>query len=405
MRAGAVVLLLLTVGCTSLTRNPVPIEAMDRAVIPGMPDVRDWGDEPSRRFQDDLMQSVRDDWRTQLDRSGSEPPAAAVLLLSGGGSNGAFGAGFLTGWTEAGTRPSFKLVTGISTGALIAPFAFLGPAYDKQLEAMFTTITSKDIYKIRSPFKVLRSESLAVTKPLADLVELAVDQTLLESIAAAHEAGRRLYIGTTNLDAQRLVVWNMGAIAAGGRPGSIELFRKVLLASASIPVAFPPVYFEVEVDGAAYDEMHVDGGVIAEFFLWGAMIDIADAMQDLGIDPEQRARGSIYVIRNGQVDAAPEQVSRKLIDIAGRSMTTLIKSVAMSDLIRIWALAERDGIDFNYVGIPGDSKELDIDAFSPEEMRRLFDRGHAMALEDEPWRQDLPVFIGATSFNSDVPRD
>jgi len=383
--------LLLVVGCTSIKRQPVPIEDMDRAIIPGMPDIRDWGDEPSPHFQEDLIRSVRD----EREASGSDPGSRAVytLVLSGGGSNGAFGAGYLNGWTKAGNRPAFKLVTGISTGALIAPYAFLGPAYDAKLEEIFTTVTSKDIYEFRSPFTVLKKDSLARTDPLALKLEEVIDEEMLQAIAAEHRRGRRLFVGTTNLDAQRLVVWNMGAIAASGQPGSIDLFRKVLLASASIPVAFPPVYIEVEVDGRRFDEMHVDGGVIAEFFLWGAMVDIADARSELPVDPNQRPPASIYIIRNGQIDAAPEQVEPKLIGIASRSMVTLLKAVAMGDLIRVWALAERDGVDFNYTGIPPEHAEADVSTFDPGDMRRLFELGRAMALSPDPWRKEPPTWV------------
>jgi len=386
--AAATILLLLT-ACTSLERNPVPIDAIDRAVIPGMPEIRDWGDEPSPDFQEDLIQSVHDEQAA----TGAVGQGMNALLLSGGGSNGAFGAGFLSGWTEAGTRPTFKLVTGVSTGALAAPFAFLGPDYDQELEQLFTTVTRKDIYRIRSPFTVLRKDSLTRTDPLAARIEEVVDVATMQKIAAEHRRGRRLYVATTNLDAQRLVVWNMGAIAVSGRPGSLELFRRVLLASASIPVAFPPVYIDVEVDGARYDEMHVDGGVIAEFFLWGAMVDIASGMRELEVDAEHRGQASVFIIRNGQIDAAPEQVERNLVDIASRSMITLLKAVAMGDLIRIWALAQRDGVDFNYVGIPPEHAETPAAAFDPSEMRRLFDLGRRLALEPEPWHKEPPAFV------------
>ena len=167
--AAAAVLLIFT-GCTSLERNPVPIDAMGRAVIPGMPDVRDWGDEPSPHFQEDLIQSVRDEWAT----TGATGQGMNALLLSGGGSNGAFGAGVLSGWTEAGSRPTFKLVTGVSTGALTAPFAFLGPDYDEALEQIFTTVTTKDIYKIRNPVTVMRKDSLTRTDPLAAMIEQVI---------------------------------------------------------------------------------------------------------------------------------------------------------------------------------------------------------------------------------------
>ena len=390
-QAAAATLLLLLVGCTSIKRQPVPIEDMDRAIVPGMTNIRDWGDEPSPDFQEDLIQSVRD--ARQANGSDHGGHSMNALVLSGGGSNGAFGAGYLNGWTETGNRPTFKLVTGISTGALIAPYAFLGPDYDAKLKEVFTTVTNKDIYEFRSPFTVLKKDSLARTDRLALKLEEAIDDQMLRAIAAEHLRGRRLYVGTTNLDAQRLVVWNMGAIAASGDSGSIDLFRKVLLASASIPVAFPPVYIGVEVDGQRFDEMHVDGGVIAEFFLWGAMVDITDAQRELQVDSNQRPPTSIYIIRNSQIDAAPEQVEPKLIDIASRSMISVLKAVAMGDLIRIWALAERDGVDFNYVGIPPEHAEADVSTFDPADMRRLYELGRSIALSPEPWRKEPPSWV------------
>ena len=384
----AIVPVLMLSACTSIERHPVPIEAMDRAVIPGMPGIRDWGDEPSPEFQRDLVESVQQ--ARGADGSDSLDRPTHALVLSGGGSNGAFGAGFLSGWTQAGTRPTFKLVTGISTGALIAPYAFLGPDFDDELERAFTTVTNKDVFKIRSPFTVLRKDALTRTDPLADRIEEFIDDEMLRAIAAEHRVGRRLYVGTTNLDAQRLMIWNMGAIATSGHPDALDLFRKVLLASASIPVAFPPVYIEVEIDGRRYDEMHVDGGVISQLFLLGAMVDIADARNRLRVDPQQQSPASVYVIRNSQVDAEPARVEPNLIDIASRSMVTLLKAVAMGDLARVLVRADEAGVDFNYIGIPSEHAETPAGSFSPADMRRLFELGRSMALEPEPWRKEPP---------------
>jgi len=383
--------LVLLAACSSVERQPVPIEDIDRAVIPGMSRIRDWGDEPSEHFQEDLIQSLRQAQEAAGSTAGIRKMAA--LVLSGGGSNGAFGAGFLNGWTTAGTRPTFKLVTGVSTGALIAPYAFLGSGYDDELERAFTSVRTGEVYKIRSPFAIFKKDSLARTEPLAARIEELVTDDMLRAIAAEHRRGRRLYVGTTNLDAQRFVVWNMGAIADSGRPGALDLFRKVLLASASIPVAFPPVYFEVEVDGRTFDEMHVDGGVISILFLWGAMIDIVDAKRELLVDPNETIEASIYVIRNSQIEPAAKQVKPRLINIASRSMLTLLKAVAMGDLIQIWLQAQRDGVDFSYVGIPPEHAETPVGTFDPPDMRRLFELGRAMALEPEPWVREPPTWV------------
>jgi hypothetical protein len=387
--AGAVLALLAA--CASVERHPVPIGAMNRAAVPGMPEIRDWGDEPSERFQRDLIQSVRD----MSAASGSKELTRQmnVLVLSGGGSNGAFGAGFLSGWTATGGRPVFHLVTGVSTGALIAPFAFLGSDHDSILERVFTTVTTKDVYRIRNPLTVIKKDSLARTDPLELRIEQLIDEDILRSIAAEHRRGRRLFVGTTNLDAQRFVIWNMGAIAASDHPGALRLFRKVLLASASIPVAFPPVYINVEVDGSQFDEMHADGGVISQLFLWGAMVDLAEARADLLESPEDSIDASIYIIRNGQIDANPVQVKPGLIGIATRSMITLLKAVAIGDIARVWAHASEEGVDFNLVGIPPDHPEAEAATFSPADMRRLFELGRAMARAPEPWRTEPPAWV------------
>jgi hypothetical protein len=381
---------LLTTACVSLQRQPVPIDGIDAAVIAGMPDVRGWGDEYSESFQADVIQSVRDEHPDDfpIDRAGKH--IYSMLAVSGGGADGAFGAGFLKGWTEAGTRPLFKAVTGVSTGALIAPFAFLGSDYDGALEELYTTVSSKDIFKRRSPFKILGNESVAITRPLYELISKHVDEAMIRRVAAAHARGRRLFVATTHLDAQRLMVWNMGAIALIEHSSAIELFRKVLLASASIPVAFPPVYFEVEVDGARFDEMHVDGGVIAEFFFFRGMIDLDAAARELQIDRHLHRRSAVYVIRNGKVGPEPKQIRRSFADIASRSLASLTKSVAMNDLYRVWTVADDNHVDFHYVGIPEDYEAAPKEPFDPNEMRRLFEVGRQLALEDEPWHSRPP---------------
>ena len=239
-----------------------------------------------------------------IPRNADGAPTYAALLLSGGGDNGAFGAGFLKGWTESGSRPPFKIVTGISAGALIAPFAFVGPEYDAALEEAWTTISSRDVMR-KNAFP---REALTRTDPLARLIAEWGDEALLVEVANAYSTGSRLYIGTV-LDHQQMAVWNMGKIAEIGSPEALNLFRKVLLASASIPVVLPPVLIDVEVDGERYDEMHVDGGTEAQFFLMGATIDFlgAERASELRDAPPEAA---IYIIRNGKIRPEPAQVKR-----------------------------------------------------------------------------------------------
>ena len=386
-------ILLIVTGCSSLTRNPVPIGRMDEAVLTGMPGVRSyWMKDMDPLFQKDIIQSVRDEPPDLFPRRADNSPVYSGLAISGGGANGAFGAGILCGWSDAGTRPRFKLVTGISTGALIAPYAFLGSAYDAELKAAYTTVSTKDIARIK-PLLSFSSESLADSSPLADRLAQDVDETMLADIAAAHARGQRLYIGTTHMDAQRFVVWNMGAIAASGHPGALVLFRKIMLASASIPGVFPPVYIEVEVDGQTYDEMHVDGGVITQVFFDGVMLDIKRAARMFGSGPTLPSTGQVYVIRNGKVNPEPQHTPRKLLAITGRSVSTMIKAASINDLIRIYQFAQRDNVEFNYVGIPDDFRFESDEVFDPEEMNALFEISYQMGLGGDFWEKTPAEFM------------
>lgn len=381
---------LLVVSCGSLQRNPVPVDQMDAAAVPDMPHVRSWGNQFSAHFQEDIVQSVRDEPSGAFPRHPDGALAYSALTLSGGGSDGAFGAGILNGWTESGNRPDFKIVTGISTGALIAPFAFLGPEYDAVLKDFYTGVTTEDILRLRGNMQGIRGESLADSAPLAALIASLVDAEFLEAIAEAHASGKRLFIGTTHLDADQLVVWNMGAIAASGQPEAAALFRSVMLASASIPGAFPPVYIKVEVNGQTYDEMHVDGGVKTQVFLHGAMLDLAEAARTLGGDEKLEDRSTIYLIRNGKIEPEPKQVRRNTLEIGGRAISSMIQSSAGNDIFRIYTFAKRDGFNFYYAGIPAEVKIESAELFDRDAMKKLYDLGYEMALSGEVWRSELP---------------
>ena len=383
------IFILAYVGCSSLERNPIPLNQIPNAEVAGMPGVRGYLGEYNPYFQEDFIKSIRDEREDDFPRKADGSVEHSALALSGGGASGAFGAGFLNGWTEAGTRPKFKLVTGVSTGALIAPFAFVGSEYDATLKKLYTSISTKDIFTMRG-LGAIGNESIADTAPLARLLEQSVDETLLKAVAEAHARGRRLYIGTTNLDAQWPVVWNMGAIASSGHPDAPKLFRKAMLASASIPVALPPVYIEVEADGVRYDEMHVDGGVVTEVFFHGMVIDIAVIRRDI-FEGKKIGDDKMYIIRNSKIKPEPEQIPRKLSKITDRTISTMIKVIATNDLQRIYFIAQQEGIDFNYVGIPEDFVDKSKEPFDPAEMRRLFDLGFQLAIKGFEWRKSPPI--------------
>lgn len=391
-------------GCAGVSRNPLPGELARTAQAAGIPNVRAWGDEPSPLFQADLVESIKQ--ARAADPRGVTGPDGYinVLAISGGGPDGAFGAGLLCGWTDSGNRPPFKLVTGISTGALIAPFAFAGPEYDQLLRQFYTSVCTSDIYKERSLWSLLSgSDSMTDTEPLAKLLEKVVDERLLSAVAYAHRKGRRLYIGTTNLDAGRLTIWNMGAIAASGHPNAPNLFRKVMLASASIPVAFPPVYIPVEAGGKTYDEMHVDGGACVQVFFYGYMLDLPSAFEQVA--KEARATGNrppvrIYVIRNAQITTYWQSVKPRLLPIAGRAVSELLMNGGVGDLYRIYVIATRDGIDFKMTSIPPEFQHNDKEVFDREDMTRLFNLAFQMAkIGDYPW-SSLPPGLQARPTDS-----
>jgi len=375
-------------GCGALTRNAVPPELTAEATIPDFPDVRAWAGRPSAAMERDLELSFRQESPVDFVRGADGVVRYPHLALSGGGANGAFGAGFLQGWTKTGRRPVFKIITGVSTGALMAPYAFLGPSYDEALREFYTTTATRDIFAIGSLlFSLLRGDSLADTGPLASLIARHVDDALLGNVAAAHRAGRRLYVGTVDLDAQQFVVWNMGAIAASGRPQALELFRKVMLASASIPIAFPPVFFDVEAGGRRYDEMHVDGAVGAHVFLNGGVFRPSLVRERAGLGP---GREDIYVIHNGQLRGDPRQTRRSLRGIATRVLEASGRSAVVGDLFRIYAFSLREQGEFQWITIPQGVDLSGAEVFDPVTMGELYGIGYKQALAGPVWSVDPP---------------
>jgi hypothetical protein len=380
-------------GCMALkVRHPLPEHLMDQAEVADLPGIRAWGDTLSESLEKSAIESIRQEMAAN---HGKLEPEANFLALSGGGGDGAFGAGILCGWTEAGTRPRFKLVTGISTGALIAPFAFLGPEYDAKLKAAYTTISDKDIYLVPSLLKLVlnlgRIEAAASTQPLAALLERLIDDNMIQAIAAEHHKGRRLLVGTTQLDAQRQVIWDMGAIAASCHPDAPKLFRQVLRASASIPVAFNPVYIKVKAGGQEYDEMHVDGGVRAEVMLYETALNLFTTRKKIKAPIPDRPR-KLYLIRNAQV--APEFASIKphIEDIGTRAISSLTKYQRVGDLYRIYVLAQRDGIDYNLAYIPADFHPKRASEFDTKYMNEEFTMAYNLARSGYKWSKYPPGY-------------
>ena len=372
-----------------MPRNVLPAYLEDQAQMPGMPGVRAWGDQYSKSFEQCAVESSEQE---KAANNGELEPVVNVLALSGGGAEGAFGAGILCGWTKAGTRPRFKLVTGISTGALMAPFAFLGSDYDEQLEKAYTTMSNDDIFQPYGPVAILLSlanlrtlPSMADSRPLAQLVARMIDADVLNKVGQEHLKGRRLLIGTTQLDAQRLVIWNMGAIAVSGHPKALDLFRKIMVASASIPAMFPPQDLEVEAAGSRFEEMHVDGGTRAQVMLYESSIRV------LAVASSLRPR-RLFIIRNEQVHPEWQDVKPQLKHIAIRTIDTLLKTQGVGDLFRLYVFAQRDQFDYNLAYIPPDFTPRPTSSFDTAYMNELFRLGYRLACCGQPWRKYPPGY-------------
>lgn len=364
-------------------RHPVPQGLTSKAEVPGIPRARIWGDE-TPAWVPVLATLSPEELQAQFASSYGKPHH--YLAISGGGPDGAFGAGLLNGWTAAGDRPEFTIVTGISTGALSAPFAFLGPKYDHVIKEVYTQNSTKDLVERRNYVAAALGESIADTRLLRAKVASYVTPEVMAEIAAAHKAGRRLFIGTVNLDVARPVIWNIGAIAASGEPGALDMIRDLMLASASIPGVFPPVYIPVTADGKVYDEMHVDGGTATQVFLYPVGLDWKKITRKLKVPGRPHA----YIIRNSKLNADWEGVEPWLPKIAGRSVSSLIRTQGIGDMYRMYIGAKRDGLDYNLAYVPDTFNVPLKEAFDPVYMNDLYALGYRMAKTGYPWSKAPP---------------
>ena len=379
-RVAAALVAITLVGCASApTRlQPLPETLSAQAGIPGIPGARHWGDMQPPGFDTWLKLT---DAELAANFSGIMNRPHHYLSLSGGGADGAYGAGILAGWTAHGTRPEFTIVTGTSTGALIAPFAFLGPRYDPLLRKLYTELTTADLIERRDLLDILRNDSATSSAPLRRLLEQTIDDAFVAELAEQHRRGRSLLVGTTNLDAARPVTWSLTRIAASGSPRARTLIHDVLLASASIPGVFPPVMIEVEADGRRFEEMHVDGGVTSQVFVYPTGLDWSRVKQRLAVEGPP----ALYVINNNRGLLAWETAPRRVLPILLRSVDSLIRTQGIGDLAQIYLLSQRDGLRFNLAYIPASFKEQPLEKFDPVYMRKLFELGFERASAGYPW--------------------
>ena len=380
--------LLSACGSSLALRNGVPDNLVGKAIVPGMPEnIRFWGDESPNQLKV-IAQEKISQMRKRFQYTG-RPKAINYLAISGGGEDGAFGAGLLVGWTKAGNRPDFEIVTGISTGSLIAPFAFLGPAWDKKLQDAYLSISADQVFSAKILRGLLGGLAITDNKPLAGKIASFVDEAMLKAVAQRHQTGRRLLIGTTNLDEQRPVIWDMGKIASSGRPEALALFRRILLASTAIPGVFPPTIFKVKAGGISLDELHVDGGVTTQVFLFPTQINPGPVDRQFGFKPKRR----IYVIRNARVNPEREVVRGGLLKISSRSLSTVIKAQGVGDMIRIYTRARKSKMDYNLAYIPAKLGLKAKKPFDQKYMKALFAVGFELGKNGYAWKKAPPGIL------------
>ncbi|MBR0974755.1 MULTISPECIES: patatin-like phospholipase family protein [Bradyrhizobium] len=350
--------------CTTLPRTPYTAADAGNSRVLDIDGLRRYADEPITKF--------------------SFPATRSYLALSGGGADGAYGVGVLSGWSAAGTRPTFSVVSGVSTGGLIAPFAFLGPQYDDTLKDVYTSGIAESLLNDPSIMRVLFGSGLFGNTRLRELVARYVGPEILAQVAREYAKGRRLLVVTTDLDTQRTAIWDMGKIAAVGTPEALKLFRDVMAASASIPLVFPPIMIDAEGQGRKFQEMHVDGGVTAP------VLTLPEALLFQGSRLPGNARMDIYILVNKKIERNFELVSNSTIDVASRSLSSITQSQTRSIIFSTYDFAKRNHLGFHLSYIARDYPAAPSEGFDTAYMRALYQYGYEKAASGQAWTSTLP---------------
>jgi predicted acylesterase/phospholipase RssA len=388
-RLTLVALAAVLAACTTLTRlGAVPSELQDEARPDGISDVRFY---PQQLANSAARSQVRIRWpasgvEAEIPVSSDTSAGCDMLAISAGGDRGAFAAGLLSGWSQTGTRPHFKVVTGVSVGALIAPFAFLGPRYDHVLREVALSAGRESFFHRRSFLSGLLGDGFASSEPLERVLATYVTAAVLREIADEYRHGRDLYILTTDLDAGVPVIWNMGAIAASDSPDALILFRQVLRASTAVPVAVSPVLIPVTAGGRHFQELHVDGSVTHQVFLGGF------PLPQLRVSDMQASAPSCgaFIIINAQMDSSRSTTPRRTLRIGERSIQTLMQIEASNDVASIFTALQRQDIQFNLAYIDSDFQAPHRHDFDPSYLRTLFTYGERLGSGAYPWHSAPP---------------
>ena len=354
--------------CTSLPRTPYTAAEASTSRVLDIDGLRRYADEPVTKF------SFEKDTSTATK---------SYLALSGGGADGAYGVGVLNGWTTARTRPTFSVVSGVSTGGLIAPFAYLGSQYDDTLRELYTSGIAESLLSDPSIMRVLFGSGLFGNTRLRELVARYVGPEIMAQVARENAKGRKLLVVTTDLDTQRTAIWDMGKIAAVGTPEALKLFRDVMAASASIPLVFPPILIEAEGQGRRFQEMHVDGGVTAP------VLTLPEALLSQDRLPGN-ARMNIYILVNKKIERNFELVSNSTIDVASRSLSSITQSQTRSIIFSTYDFAKRNNLGFHLSYIARDYPAPPSEGFDTAYMRALYQYGYEKAASGQAWTSTLP---------------
>lgn len=354
--------------CTSLPRTPYTAAEASTSRVLDIDGLRRYADEPVTKFSFDKDTSTA---------------TKSYLALSGGGADGAYGVGVLSGWTAARTRPTFSVVSGVSTGGLIAPFAFLGSQYDDTLREVYTSGIAESLLNDPSIMRVLFGSGLFGNTRLRELVARYVGPEIMAQVARENAKGRKLLVVTTDLDTQRTAIWDMGKIAAVGTPEALKLFRDVMAASASIPLVFPPIMIDAEGQGRRFQEMHVDGGVTAP------VLTLPEALLSQDRLPGN-ARMNIYILVNKKIERNFELVSNSTIDVASRSLSSITQSQTRSIIFSTYDFAKRNNLGFHLSYIARDYPAPPSEGFDTAYMRALYQYGYEKAASGQAWTSKLP---------------
>ena len=381
----------LLTGCAQkISHKPLDKETYDTlAFSDSLSEDRWWGDTLPPSIKKNLVQQaeiLKQRFPTAINADIDSAPAYNSLTISGGGADGAFGAGLLVGWTESGQRPLFEMVTGTSTGAVLAPFAFLGSGYDEVLLNIYRELTKDKIYQSQLLSGIFGGSSIADTTSLQEQIKKYITLDLIEKIAEQHKKSRSLFIVTTHLDAMRPMIWDIGGIASRRNIASVKLIRKIILASAAIPVMFPPVTFEFKKDGKSFTELHVDGGVTRNAFSYPAKISIKEIEKIQGLTFKR----NVYVIQNGNSKLPFTPAPVDMIGIATRTTLDLLQEKINADVERIYYLTQRDEVGFNMIEIPDDFIADRAIDFDPEYMNQLIKLGQNIGRTGNFWHSTPP---------------